>query len=192
MVGSWDLALELALQVRAEFGRFSGNPWLTASAGVHIADYGLPLYQMVRDAHEGLERAKARRDEGGRQIKDGVTFLGETFSWPELRAIKGVARELLALLLEKEVPRSLLHRLMSWYALERKDSERLRRRDDRPHYGRWLWLSAYFLVRLADQHRGAGQQLRSIAERLDAQPEALARYAYAARWAELLTRERRG
>lgn len=191
VVGSWDLAVELAIHVREEFGRFSGNPRLTASAGIHLADYGLPLYQMVRAAHEGLEQAKARRDEGGRQVKDSVTFLESTFSWDDLRAVKVATRQLLGLLTEKGVPRSLLHRLIAWHALEQRDRERLRGRDGRPHYGRWLWLAAYFLARLADQHKGAAQELRSIALELDAQPEALARYRYAARWAELLTRERR-
>jgi len=190
-LGSWDLAVELALCIRHEFGRFSGNPYLTASAGVHLADYGLPLYQMVRGAHEGLERAKARRDGNGRQVKDGVTFLGETFSWPELQETKKVARRLLQLLMEKDAPRSLLHRLMAFYEMARRDRERLRRGSERPHYGRWLWLTAYFLARLAEQHKAAAQELRSIAAELDAQPERLGPYAYAARWAELLTRERR-
>lgn len=190
-VGSWDLVVELALRIREEFGRFSGSPSLTASAGVHLADYGLPLYQMVREAQEGLERAKARRDGNGRQVKDGVTFLGETFSWPELQETKEVARRLLQLLIKKEVPRSLLYRLMAFYGMERADRGRLRRMTDRPHYGRWLWLTAYFLARLAEQHRTAAKDLRSMAAELDARPERLGRYAYAARWAELLSRERR-
>lgn len=190
VVGSWDLVVELALLIREEFRRFSGNPRLTASAGVHLADYGLPLYQLVRDAHEALEQAKARRDHKGEVVKDGVTFLGETLGWEELRQVKRQAQRLLRLLDRGGAPRSLMHRLMALYGQEQSDRERLRRRDGRPHYGRWLWLAVYFLSRLAEQHQGAGADLRAIAQEVDKDPTVLWRYAYASRWAELLTRER--
>jgi CRISPR-associated protein Csm1 len=193
VVGAWDLIPKLALKIREEFGAFTGNPALTLSAGIYLADHHWPLYQTAEAARKALEAAKGRRVDG-RRAKDGVNFLGRTFGWEEFRQLAAEAYRLKGLVAAEPLPaenrqpgRVLLHRLMGLYRLEEQDRGRIRRPNGRPHYGPWVWRAVYYLARLADLYRQ--EELRELARTIHNDPGRLEIYAYEARWAELLTRK---
>ncbi len=189
VVGAWDRIPRLARAIREQFGEFTGNPKLTVSAGIYLADHQWPLYQTAEAARRALEEAKGRR-QGGRTVKDGVSFLGRTFGWDELKELEAAAERLKELVSAdgRRPGRVLLHRLMGLYRLQEQDRQRLRRPDGRPHYGPWVWRAVYYLARLAELYRE--DELRALARRIHDDPGRLGVYAYAARWAELLTRTR--
>jgi len=193
VVGSWDLIPMLALKIREDFARFTGNEALTLSAGIYLADHHWPLYQTAEAARKALEAAKGRRVDG-RRAKDGVNFLGRTFGWEEFRQLTAEAERLKGLVEAEPSPaedrrpgRVLLHRLMGLYRLQEQDRRRVRRPNGRPHYGPWVWRAVYYLARLADLYRQ--EELRELARTIHNDPGRLEALAYAARWAELLTRK---
>ncbi|HWP28857.1 MAG TPA: hypothetical protein VNM50_04895, partial [Chloroflexota bacterium] len=56
-------------------------------------------------------------------------------------------------------------------------------------YGRWMWVAAYMLTRLAERlHPPAQQQVAALPQVL-LQPQAIRTLGLAARWAELLVRK---
>jgi CRISPR-associated protein Csm1 len=85
-VGSWDVVVELARQVRADLAPFAAqHPGVHASAGIALVGGKYPLYQAAREAKEAEDQAKGLRwmDGDGRlQEKDAVSFLGQTLPWP--------------------------------------------------------------------------------------------------------------
>ncbi|MER3450203.1 MAG: type III-A CRISPR-associated protein Cas10/Csm1 [Chloroflexota bacterium] len=190
IVGSWDLIPKLALRIRQDFARFTGNGALTLSAGIYLADHHRPLYQTAEAARRALEAAKARRQHG-RPVKDGVAFMDRVFGWPELEALAADAERLRGLVAGENGPgRVLLHRLMGLYLLQQADRARLRRSQasERPHYGPWVWRTIYYLGRLAELYNR--EELRRLAWEVHDNPGRLEVMAYAARWAELLTRKK--
>ncbi len=192
IVGSWDLIPKLALRIRQGFARFTGNEALTISAGIYLADPHQPLYQTAEAARRALEAAKARRQHG-QPVKDGVTFMDRAFSWqePEFEALAADAERLRGLVARENGPgRVLLHRLMGLYLLQQADRARLRRSQasERPHYGPWVWRTIYDLGRLAELYNL--EELRQLAREVHDNPGRLEVMAYAARWAELLTRKK--
>jgi len=195
VVGSWDQVAALAQEVQADFRRFVGdNPALHLSAGLVLEDASFPLYQAADHAGEALARAKAR-EQGGKVVKDAVDFLGQTASWPDLVLAAQRRDELLELVGAGGVSRALIHTLARIALLATSPSRERRGRRPAPvtpeqvPYGRWMWLMAYSLGRLADR---AKEPWRSAIRALPGallQPAGIRTLGLAARWAELLLRK---
>jgi CRISPR-associated protein Csm1 len=58
ILGAWSDALELACDIANLFHQFTGNPDVTVSAGVFVADPHFPFYQMASMAGGALDQAK--------------------------------------------------------------------------------------------------------------------------------------
>lgn len=177
LVGSWSLIPKLALEIREGVGRFFGGK-LTVSAGIALEEEKFPLYHGAEDAKEALEKAKRFKHPDGRE-KDAVAFL-ETSGWEEFKKVKELAEDLKSLVTEGRTPRALLQ------LLQRLGQEAGVK--SKPRYGRWHWLAAYTLTRTIEmapsESKERLERIRSeLVEDLEVKP-----YAYAARWAELLTR----
>jgi CRISPR-associated protein Csm1 len=193
IVGAWDRLPEVAARLRADFAAFTGNPDLTLSGGIVLVPPKLPLYQTARQAREALEAAKAYQ-RNGHLSKNALTFLGRTVGWealPRLQADRDLLLALIGAAPEEPVGRRLLQQIVRWARLQEVDRQRTARGGaDRPHYGRWVWLAAYTLARLATLYPSHAARLRALAAELRQDPGRLPDYALAARWAELLTRQR--
>jgi CRISPR-associated protein Csm1 len=188
VVGSWHLLPELALSIREDFRSYTGNSNITLSAGLYLAEPKLPLYQTAERAKEALEAAKART-QNGKVVKDAINFLGRTWSWDEFKHLKQEAEKLAKWVEEDKIPRGLLQRLMGFYQQQEADRARVHHQRGRPHYGPWIWQTAYHLARTAELHRELHAELRHWAEQIKTDPARLEVLAYASRWAELLTRK---
>ena len=85
VLGAWDAVMRFALDFRNELTTFAnGNPSITLSGGIALADSKLPVRAIAAAAEEALEHAKKRKDETSNKVaKDAVSVFGVTVSWAE-------------------------------------------------------------------------------------------------------------
>lgn len=201
IVGSWDVIPQLASEIREEFRAFTCyNRNVTISGGIAVEVPKFPLYQFARLAKEALEdRAKERKERRhGKDevVKDAIDFLGCTLGWEDFKEVEAKTGDFKSWVGEDKAPAALLHRLLSLnrhYQEELKEAGRKKRLPvpGQVLYGRWMWLTEYFLSRMAERMEDA-QVKRGVSQLqkdLVLQPGFLQKAALAARWAELLLRK---
>ncbi len=188
VVGTWDRIPCLAQHIRGEFSDYTGeHPVLSLSAGISVEEPKSPIYRAAERAGEALEHgAKERRDAEEHLVKDGISFLEETYSWEEFEEIQGTTETLIGLV-KKGVPRRVIMLLRGVYGRWLKDRESGRATSTHPFYGPWMWLQAYALTRFKSQHSRAEKDLDAMQKQviLGGKIDTL---GLATRWAEYLTR----
>jgi CRISPR-associated protein Csm1 len=194
-VGSWDRIATLGQEIQRDFHRFTGgHPDLHLSAGIALVAEDYPLYQAAEEAREALEAAKAR-SENGRVVKNAVTFLGQTMGWDRFAQVAQQVEFLVQLIEREGVPRSVLQVLKvaarHYEEARAQASQHGRFRAGQLVYGRWMWLLAYALARLAERHERAAGELRSLELALR-EPASAESLGVISRWAELATRKEEG
>jgi len=203
VVGAWDAVPELALRIRTALALFAGgNPSVTLSAGIALADIKFPLYQAARLAGEAEHDAKLYAE--GSQTKNAVSFLGEVMSWPSFELASREAASLAKWCGPGGLaPRSLLQTLQqihlqsqAWHKLA---AENGRKRTPpvavaQSKYTRATWLAAYQLSRvIQDLKKRDGTdsiiaQVEGYRDTLIGEHAQSGRIALAARWAQFLIR----
>lgn len=209
VVGAWSALPQLATAIHEDFARFAcQNPDIHISGGITLAsDIKFPLYQVAQQAKEALDdRAKAFVAADGSE-KNAIDFLSgrfrpQTASWPEFALVSERAAVLARLVGTDSTPKALLHNLVSIYEEYFKTTQRAtgngrgQRQPDQQYYGRWMWLTAYQLTRMADAARSpsARNEIIGLRDHLLRKDEtgrlAIHTLGLAARWAELRTRGR--
>jgi len=219
IVGSWDLMPMLAERIREDFTTYTDrNPHLTLSGGVTLEGRKFPLYRAAERAGEAEEQAKHYTRADG-LAKDAFCFLGQVVGWEEWNRVSEQKDNLLWLIGEdeenrvkseeerqKRLPRALLQVVQSLYHLYRtglRDARRRVRRENRKRpadkklplprpqmfYGRWAWMQAYSLARLARRSKDNEMKARLMElQKALMQPTTVRYSGLAARWAEYLTR----
>jgi len=197
LVGAWDMMPDVAVMIQQDFQDYTGhNPELHLSGGLALVPVEHPLYRAADDAKAALEAAK-RRHENGRVVKNAVTFLGQTVSWPTFERARDRVELLVALVEQRGVPRSLIQTLRTIAQSYREAQEAARRtghlQPGQRVYGRWMWQAAYALSRIAERVADptSKRQLEEIRVALlnVAESEAIETLAMVSRWAELRTRK---
>jgi CRISPR-associated protein Csm1 len=187
VVGAWDALPEFALRVRDSFRKFTGeNPSFTLSAGIAAIEAKFPLYQAARLAGE----AEADAKDFNRGQKNAVNFLERTCSWDEFAEAFKNANRLADWSEKKLIPKSLLQVILSLYQQAKQArAEAVRNKKPKPQYGRWTWMAAYQLTRVA---RDAKEETRADIRDIQAvflKPDAQTDYwGFVARWAHYLAR----
>lgn len=196
VVGAWDALPEFAAQLRQELAGYAcGNPAVTMSGGISLADSKYPLYQAAQEAAEAEEAAKQFERADGRR-KDALTFLSQTSGWEEFGKVKERAYQLAEWCEKGLAPRALVQLLLSIDAewrrgLVAKDERGRRRRGKaRLYFGRWMWQLVYYLARLvmrkdADPIRSAVVEMQK-----DILSGGITTVGLTARWAQFLIREK--
>lgn len=193
IVGAWDRMPLLAERIQAEFAAYTGNnPHLTISGGVTLEGRKFPLYRAAERAGEAEGQAKDYTRHNGHS-KDAFCFLGQVVGWGEWPLVQETRQKLFRLV-SGGVPRSLLRMAQVLHVqfvasrrrvlrAERKASQQLK--PNRLYWGRWAWMAAYSLTRLA---QGCSpQQKEEILQMLREWIESGRRIhilGLAARWAE--------
>ncbi|MHB8625291.1 MAG: type III-A CRISPR-associated protein Cas10/Csm1 [Aggregatilineales bacterium] len=198
IVGPWHLMPRLARLIRAELEMLTNDhPDLHISAGIAAVGATYPLYQAADDAHQSLEKAKARDG------KDSITFLDETMPWSA--ADNGLNFDIverwskrmidLGIYHENQFPMGLLGRLMTLELMHRDSHRETDRHGGKAaDQGRWVWLGVYQLHRLKEQYQknGNSEVVALIGDLLiEAQRDKFIRLptlGLAARWAHLTLR----
>ncbi|WP_165155456.1 type III-A CRISPR-associated protein Cas10/Csm1 [Parabacteroides sp. ZJ-118] len=169
-IGRWDQLLLFARDVRREFTRFAGRKDVTISGGMVVVDRKFPIAKAAELAGDAEDAAK--KFQGGK--KNALNLFGENISWEEeFDFVEGYKNRLVDLCKGKEMPVSILHRLMDFYG-EMKRGE----------YS-YLWHTAYYLTRFAN---GKSDRVAAFCKELacilcDKRTYEL--IAVSARWAEL-------
>jgi len=116
LIGHWLDITEAAFDIKNAFERFTGNPYITLSAGVALGDVHDPVYRLAEAAGYAERLAK----ENARQ---SVTlFDTHTFRWEEAAAVIRILQELTGLcrtekdhlqLPDGSISRGVLYRLLA-------------------------------------------------------------------------------
>ena len=88
LIGPWDVMPELALRIQQDFCAFSGeNPCVTLSAALHTANPKTNIALLAEQGEQELKRVKNSAPQvlyPEKQGRNGVSFLGDIFSWEDL------------------------------------------------------------------------------------------------------------
>lgn len=211
-----DLAEAIRNEFKAFTG---DHPALSLSGGVTLEGAKFPLYRAAERAGEAEGQAKGYTRPNNGHGKDALCFLGQTVGWEEWEVVRQQKDNLLWLIGEdvenkarKEeerkgrLPRALLQAVQSLHQLYRtglRDARRRIRRENRKRppdkklplpnpqmfFGRWAWMQAYSLTRLAQRSKGdeAKARLMELQKQI-MQPDTVRYSGLAARWAEYLVR----
>ena len=203
VIGPWTFMPKLAQAVQGDFRRYTGeHAAIHLSAGIAVVGEKAPLYAAAGESHEALETAK-RLDRDTQREKDAITFLGRIYHWNDFKTVNILRDDIVNLVKDKGLPKSLLTTLLAIERRYRRDLERgpdgepLRNtlgpretvdgRVVQVYFGPWMWRQAYALARLGEAHPGAKGELGALKDTLlDGRIEDL---GLAARWAQWLTRE---
>jgi len=213
IVGAWHHLPDLAASIRNEFKAFVGDhPALSLSGGITLEGAKFPLYRAAERAGEAEGQAKGytRADDRG---KDALCFLDTVVGWENWELVRQQKDEMLWLIGARDnprdegrLPRALLQVVQSLHQLYRtglRDARRRIRRENRKRppdkklplpnpqmfFGRWAWMQAYSLTRLAQRSKEdeAKARLMELQKQI-MQPDTVRYSGLAARWAEYLTR----
>ncbi len=215
-----DLAASIRNEFKAFVG---GNPALSLSGGITLEGAKFPLYRAAERAEEAEGKAKGYTRPNNGRGKDAFCFLDTVVGWEDWELVRQQKDNLLWLIgedaenrarkedeRERRLPRVVLQMVQNIYHLYRtglRDARRLIRQENRTRpadkklplprpqmfYGRWVWMQAYSLSRLAQRSQSdeVKARLKSRLEELQRQimqPDTVRYSGLAARWAEYLTR----
>lgn len=199
IVGSWDVVIELAEKIRADFKEFTcGNPAFSLSAGIAIVSPKFPIMKGAEESAEEESAAKAHEVQEGNHTyeKNSISFMDMPLNWDlEYPAVKRLKERLCEMLLSKKLPKSFLSKVMSHYANAGIKGHTITRM-------KTYWMLTYDLSRFKERADKSVKELidhciqevcDSGRKTLDGEPlttnyHALELWAFAARWAELAYR----
>ncbi|MEM7657621.1 MAG: type III-A CRISPR-associated protein Cas10/Csm1 [Bacteroidota bacterium] len=133
LFGRWDLVLEMAQRIRADFGRFvCQRPGLSISGGLALIKPKFPFSKGAEFAGAAEKEAK------GHPGKDGFHLLGQTIGWgAEFEGVWQYSARIFQLLEEGRLSQQFLYKLYHLKGLK-----------DRGHND-WVWLIVYHLSQSA-------------------------------------------
>ncbi len=107
-IGSWDIMPKVAEQIKQGFETFAKGLGLalTLSGGIVLAHYSYPMIRLAEEAEEALELAKAND-------KDSITLFGQPMKWREYEKCKKLKDTFYDLIVKKGESKALLQRLKS-------------------------------------------------------------------------------
>jgi len=192
VVGPWHMMPELAKRIRDDLAAYVNyNPYITISAGIAVEEEHFPLYQAAEHARKALDdEAKEHIRPDGRK-KDAVSFLGKVVGWEEWETVTS-QRDKLDDLLKDGMPSALTQTIQQMHAQYEQARERQKAEPGKLIYGRWMWMQAYSLTRLADRHKevpNVKDRIRALQESL-LSPQAIRLAGLSARWVQYLRRRR--
>ncbi|MCD8023673.1 MAG: type III-A CRISPR-associated protein Cas10/Csm1 [Lachnospiraceae bacterium] len=124
LIGPWDVMPKLAVDIAAEFRRFTANnASLTISATVSVFQ---PKEHIANLAEISEQTLKSVKDEADSVIypeksgRDGVCFMGNKYTWEDLREQLAIGDRLSLLVKEKLVDTGMLRRIAIYSRMYRK------------------------------------------------------------------------
>ncbi len=179
IIGSWDILVDLAYDIRTDFQRFTGRDDITLSAAIYVsATAKYPVIEAAKAAGEMLKKAK----EAG---KNRVCFLDDTpLTWEELDEVRKVKDQILMWLAstggDVRETRSLLRILRESLSYESGEERSL------SHIYRFV----YSIKRWVERQKNFPQeQLSDLRNTFIIDYQFKKNLSYSVRWAELLTRQ---
>lgn len=118
IVGPWDETVELAVFLREEFKKFTGdNDNITLSVGISLLKPGAPVSRSVAVVDEALEESKEKILQGETAGRDQLTLLGRTMKWRAAPALIEAAGRLNKWLGDDNISISFARKLLTLSAM---------------------------------------------------------------------------
>lgn len=174
VIGAWSLLPGLAEAIQKEFNAFTSGA-MDLSAGIFLSpSKGYPVYQAAALAGKAESYAK---NEGKRRL----CFFDAPIPWRNLKTITDIKDSLVALLKEKNCPRSLLSMLYAGYEDQQlaKDGKASRFR---------VWRLFYALGRLMQRYQDLIPEIKKLESQIIQNLWMPKHCNVGIRWAEYLTR----
>lgn len=176
-VGRWDKLIEFAEEIRKAFKKFVNRDDISISGGIAMVGDHFPIAKAAALAGDAEDAAKSYNN----KQKNAFNMFGENVSWKEeFDFVKQFKNEFVFLCKEKDMPRSILHRLII-LCNNMRDGDMS-----------YIWHTAYFLKRFSD---GKNVVIKDFCNKLKVLLCNTRNYeliAIAARWAELELRDIKG
>jgi len=211
IVGHWAVLPDVAIWIRDEFNRFTGNhPQLTISGGISIFSQKYPIYKAAKAAGEAESAAKQQRKmrNGNETKKNAISFLDTVMSWEDFKEVRSNVHMFYKISPQKDIPDEEsplppeLSQIRLELAIKRGIFQRLHLiydeyvANDEKRWASWCWRAFYNLSRTIEQEKDDVKK-RIIRFRDDLVLETpkteqdMIKLLYPiARWAELLTRKK--
>lgn len=201
VVGPWSLMPTLAQRIRDDLVQYvNGNPSITISAGISVEEPRYPLYRAAERAREALDdgaKGEWQGLDGSLHHKNAISFLGEVVGWEDGWPLVSQECSRMLWLIDQGMPMALhqtVRRIHTQYAEQRRQAiDEGQTAPGQLIYGRWMWMQAYSLSRLADQHKkripNARKEIQELQQAI-LTPETIHLAGLAARWADYLQRSK--
>ena len=197
LIGCWDKIFDLAIAMRSKFREFQErlkkkikslpDKEITFSAGIVVVHPKYPMIRLTEEVEEALGASKRA------ERKNSVTVFGKTLSWEDFETSQKVCDQLFKLIRKRDEPKNLITRIKSsdigLDALQRNAS-------DGKIYLPKVWRLKYYLRNVKKQNEDEIKNLfdeyakaimDTFMKRQTRNPDL---YPVAARWAELLLKEK--
>ena len=186
IVGAWDCLPDLAHAIQTRLKDYTGDhPVLSFSGGLILEGKRFPLYRAAERSKDAEHAAKDYKRDNGRG-KEAFSFLGTVVGWEEWPQVVA-SQQILRDLVKQGVPHSLLHLAQTFH--KQWHDQKLKASSKRQVWGRWMWMSAYSLARLAHgESKEDSEMIWHIQQEWIESSERIHYLGLAARWAEYLLR----
>ena len=215
IIGAWSFAIELAKEIKSEFGAFCNNPTFTISGGLSITPKKYPIYRSANHAGDAEKKAKnlKRKDE---REKDAFTFLNKPLCWNDFEVAVNI-KNLLYDCIENgkssiisnneniRMSKGILDRLRRIYLLYEKNRTYWQGKKsltpelikEKIGYHKWVWRSVYSLDKAERENSHFKEELSLLKTALfenrfegkHTEKEVIEFIDIPARWAEFMLRE---
>lgn len=175
-IGKWDKLIDFAEEVQTNFAKFVGRKDISISAGIVFVNSKYAIAKAAQLAGDAEDNAKGYKLNG--KFKNAISIFGESISWDEeFDFVKKYKDTFVSLINDHNMPRSILHRLMSL-------CDKMRRGEVS-----YMWQTAYFLKRFSSDKDNS--EITNFCKKLKillCNKREFELVAIAARWAELKLR----
>lgn len=124
LIGPWDVMPKMAVVIQKEFQRFVAmNPAMTLSATIsvfHPKEHIANLAELSEQALKRVKNSTVPRLYPEKEGRNGVSFLGELYSWEDFEEQLEIGRKLAELVQEGSVDIGILRRISRYSSMYRK------------------------------------------------------------------------
>ena len=146
----WDIAPQLAKRIHDDFKRFvNHHDKLSLSGGISVVSGKYPIHKAALEADEAEKKAKSLKKSEKADGKDALCMFGQAMSWKDFSLAESYVKQIITWQ-EQMKSRTILSFLRNLYA----------EYDDRFHFGRWRWRSAYQLKRIGKAYKNEEDMAR--------------------------------
>lgn len=190
VVGRWDKVIDLAERIHKETTERFHQDGISISGGIAIVKPKFPIAKAAGLAGEAEESAKQFRN----GVKNAFHLLGKTVSWDkEFDYVKSYKYQFVKLINDYSLSKGILHKIMLYSSIA--DLNKIRREKGLSEDFSYFWHASYYLTRYIERYK-TNDVICSFCRNLrdkelsDKNGRKLELIALAARWAELLLKDK--
>ena len=195
LVGDWSAMIQIAEQIREDFRLFTcGNTSFSVSGGIAIIPDKYPIMRGAQESDEEEKNAKEHSVNGIK--KNSISFMGYALNWDfEFQTVKNLTFKIVDALKHEAIEKAFISKILSHHLSAKFDNHKITNI-------KTCWMMTYDLGRMKSRVKDKEAQklidncriecctnkptINGI--KIESEYHPLELWAFAARWAELLTR----